>query len=565
MRIFKVGLLVILALLFLSLGSIRSVASQFTDATAFINYLPLTYYVAYYFTITLIVIFAFRDQDKKPINYLYGLSLLLLFALLIDFPRYLFTNPFQREVYHQAQIFHIISYGNLSGIPEPAINVLNPVFWSTFIEVSSLEPLSTILYFAPTFLVLISVLSLFLVLKRVSSQRWAFVGTFFMISFLFEAPFANRYTFVEPLFILFIGWFIIYLNQQRKPIAILLFLLTSAICIAHVGAASLILIFVFAVSSTLVIWHWLQKNKANEQIYAHAGHIALFSLGVYGLWYFIDSMRNYGIKFWIGGFISILQNGFSEIRLSATDLPLKPFYELTFNIRLSMVALMIVISVGLAAFYIIRNLHHKNDTKEIIGIGLSISYLLFLIPLTVGAIEGMGALRFLQYSLVFSSFLIVLLLPKRLLKLILLLSAIFSISIVFVLWVPNLGYIQVSDRKIQSLKFASQYIPQNQVISGVGVGWIEQTLLTTIFSERTDLRVHQIYDPISYQYINSTSIPFGYSYIMIDSSVEKYESKYVINPGIHQRIIMAQDTLVENSSFNLIYDSGYSYSLLYKP
>jgi hypothetical protein len=447
-------------------------------------------------------------------------------------------------------------------MPPPNENVANPIFWSIFIKITSLEPFLTVLYFAPTFLWLLTVLCLFTIIKRIFNSYRAFVGTFFFSAFFFELFFANRYAYTSPLFVLFVGLLIESFRQPSRSFRMPLLLLAPAITIAHVGHSTMILVVTVTFAS-LLTWYKFRGNLVNDHARTHAWNIALLLFVFYGFWYFVQEIRFYGIKLWFNAFIDVLHRGFFELRLieAVYKLPLEPIYELTVMARIVATLISTIIPTLLAIFYVLRSMHARMDADKIIRVGAAVCFVLFLIPLGVGVVEGIWSLRPLNLSMLFSPILIALLLQRKLFKPLVIATTLFSLIIAYILWIPNLGYIQVPDEKVELIKFVSVYIPQHQTIGTIGTTEVEQTLLTHIFSNRADLSLRSISDPCSDKYKTVTE---NTSFVMIDPSIEVYEVKYVIEPGILERVHLTRNVLVEGECYNIVYDSSTLYSLLYK-
>ena len=299
-----------------------------------------------------------------------------------------------------------------------------------------------------------------MVVRRISDPYRASVSTFFFLAFFFELFFASRYAYASPLFILFIGFLVGSYTRSN----ILFILLTFAIVIAHVGHATLALA-VTAVIAGLDAWYKFRGNNlVNKHAQIRVWNVVLFLI-VYGFWYFVQEVRFYGIRLWFNAFIDVLRGGLFELKKieAVYRLPLEPVYELIVETRIIMVLIATTIPAVLAILQIFKNIRTKMDGDRIILARVAVSYFLFLIPLSIGAIKGIWALRPFHLSMLFSPILVALLFPRKLFRPLIIVTMLFSLIIIYILWIPNLGYIQVPDEKAELIKFASVHIPQHQV------------------------------------------------------------------------------------------------------
>jgi len=313
--------------------------------------------------------------------------------------------------------------------------------------------------------------------------------------------------------------------------------------------------------ASLVTWHKFRGSLVGEHARIRAWNIALFLFAVYGFWYFVQEVRFHGIKIWFNAFIDALCGGFLKFRLikAVYRLPLEPAYKLIVGIRIIMILFVTIIPTLLAILQIFKSIHTKMDAGKIILVEVAVSYFLFLIPLGIGVIESIWSLRPFHILMLFSPILVALLFPRKLFRPLVIVTMLFSLITIYILWIPNLGYIQVPNEKAALIKFVSVYIPRHQTIKAIGTGWMEQTLLTHIFSSRIDLKLSSICDVLSHnwKYVET----FNMHYVMVDPSIEKYEVKYLCSPEIRERVRYLSSVLMENRRFNKVYDAGSFYAL----
>ncbi|MEM2741062.1 MAG: hypothetical protein QXD95_02825 [Nitrososphaeria archaeon] len=327
-------------------------------------------------------------------------------------------------------------------------------------------------------------------------------------------------------------------------------LLIPAIVIAH--TASAIIPIITAVLSFL-IWQRHRKDPKN---------VFLFSLFAWAFWYTTEGSSDlkYLLERSLDAFIDAIRGKAKSLEF-IYPFSRTPICELVTEIKIIMILTSVIIPLILAVSYITKRKH-----KDLVHEWVAIIYILFMIPFGLWVTSSAYGLRTIHLLLMLSPIALALLLPKRLLKLLLFLTIIFSLSTVYVLWIPFLAYIQLPNKQIELIKFTSASIPQRswtQILGGVGIGWAEQHLLTHIFSNRKDLRIVSVSYPLSESYmIHDTTIDT--SYIIIDPSKERVETKFIVEPSIRDRVKIVRDTLVAKGLFNVVYDCGSLYNLLFR-
>jgi len=178
---------------------------------------------------------AWRGREKLT-------AILILFlAIYVELPRLVFTQPYQLEAFHQAQVYHVVSQGSAldSSYPPPQGEVIHSILWAMSQLVTGVDARIMVLYIAPVFLIASSALILYALFRKPLGVLLSSALTVFFLAFGFEVIYTNHYGQIFPYYAIF--WPLLSRLTTSKVNGrryfVLLFVVTAALTLTHIGAS----------------------------------------------------------------------------------------------------------------------------------------------------------------------------------------------------------------------------------------------------------------------------------------------------------------------------------------
>ncbi len=124
----------------------------------------------------------------------------------------------------------------------------------------------------------------------------------------------------------------------------------------------------------------------------------------------------------------------------------------------------------------------------------------------------------------------------------------------FILWGPNITYVNIPSRDITVIRFLGEYVVAGKEICGISIGYPESWLLSWIYSTRSDVRLRAVND-IRADYHVDMNILGKCDAIIMNGYVLRFNSKYVYTPSLYERLLYVGSQLQEYG-YHKIFDCG---------
>lgn len=258
-----------------------------------------------FLTITLISLFyaALRGKEKLII------VLIIILAMYSELPRLIFTQPYQLEAFHQAQVYHVVREGSAldANYPMPEGSVVHSIMWAMEQLVTGVDVQLLVLFIVPILLMVSSALILYSLFRKPLGILMSSVLTVFFLAFSVEVIYTNHYGQLFPYYALFWPLLIRLLTSKtygRHYFALLL-VITTALTLGHYGASFSLSLFLLMASITIFLGASAMNSKFSFKRWT--GFVALACNLL--LW----SAINPGLKQTIGTRIIMMVDGFMNL------------------------------------------------------------------------------------------------------------------------------------------------------------------------------------------------------------------------------------------------------------
>jgi len=529
-----------------------------TSFTFFLKGLSPWFYVTYYLIVFFNAYLVFR---KKAADHTFlKVYFLLILAFVTYSPLLLFKYPFQTELYKQAEVFYLLRRGWLSS----SDSFGTTIFADIFVEATGMNSYTGILYFLPILTYVLTVLFMYISIKALYDEKIAFYTTLFFVSAFFEFFFTNRYSFVEPLYILLLFYMFKEIKNMRSwansLIALILF---SIVTITHIAFSTFAVIFLVCIALSKEPLKFLHFRSYEENQYTEVILWVVIFLA-WNVFQWIDIVQDtYEL---VMRLVSSIFQGIFEVNVFGSLLraPAKLEYEALVYGRSIFSSVSLLLPLLFLAPQLIK------DRRKIVSFApLLIFYTINLAFIVLGIGWITNSLRPYQLAITFAPFLLATAINdlkredsnlnriKSMLDKIMSLQVVVCLMlIIFLLWLPNLTYIGIPSKKIELINFATSHLPYHAQIYAVGWGEVDEGLFTSIVADRWDLflSVHELDSIGTYLLrdveLGNISIPTN-SYIYVDYSATRFELKY--NIDISSRIDKIVSSFSSDCQLGLVY------------
>ncbi len=498
----------------------------------------------------------FKNAQMSP------LLVLLLYAFTVDFPRLFFTNPFQTETFKQAKTFIVLKTGFFINGPEPD-SIGDPMTFSIFTLVSGIPSFHAILWIIPTTLWILNALFMYVLIKeRLGISPFnALVLSAIYVASTFELYFANRYSLATPVFILAFMTLLLLLRAAQFPNIISFMLLFTSLTFTHVMFALMILF-------VLMIVYLIYSTRTNA-MKSKLGVILSIVTIIFILWYVVA----YGS---LSGLLKAIINTLRE-NLHGTEVPellkgytstrLKTDYLYLIVARI-FTAMSILVAPILLLLYLLakRGIQYFIESLKrtaFITKALLIVYISLLIMIYIwvwgrftGSLRPYQTLAPIIITLL-GCLMIELLKTKELKRVFTLLKflmVLLTLLSPFILWGPNVTYVNFPSRDITMIRFLGEYVPVGKEIGGVSIGYPEKWLLSQIYSTRSDIRLRAVTNIVASYHVD-TNILRKCDAIVMNGRVLGLNSKYVYTPSLYERLLYVS-LRIQEYEYQKVFDCG---------
>jgi len=292
------------------------------DTTFYIlNMVPLIYWIS----VCILVFTLILGLARKSIALC--ILLLILSVAYMELPRLMYENGFQKEYFHQAQIFHVLNYGTVTDLkyPFPVSDVAHAIFSSAFIYATGLEANYAISHLLPILLRIVLTISILSIITCLRNSKYyicfLIIAPLYVIISDTEPSFANHYIFVLPLYGMLIYLLVILDCEENTKLYVPLLLITSAIIFSHIYFATLVIIsllthlffskmiknrthlyerWILLLAIIFFIWHGYACTWSIEKFYAEINYALLpaidrfLSFEMNPFIYFFKAKERYG-------------------------------------------------------------------------------------------------------------------------------------------------------------------------------------------------------------------------------------------------------------------------------
>ena len=446
----------------------------------FVSSLSPFYWIFLPICLVALLYVAWRGREKLTA------VLILLLAIYAELPRLVFTQPYQLEAFHQAQVYHVIREGSALGssYPMPQGEVNHSILWAISQLVTGIDARIMVLYIAPVFLVAFSALILYALFRKPLGILLSSALAVFFLGFGFEVIYTNHYGQIFPYYAMFwpllSRWTTSKVGGRRY--FILLFIVTTALTFTHIGASLSLSLTLLLASLGIYFGAFIIQTKL--PVRGSIGRLAMVCNLL--LWGVLNPV--FGRT--VGGRLQMMFNGFTNLfRLSFQGLeyPHVRFpammvseYSLLLNLKSILVfifALVLPAALSFMVFYATsrgegggsRGRNPLSMMKEKIANStffslIACSWLFHVGLIAVGIAGGWAIGRWFQFSiivvLVYIATILVSLRKKDLKKLgkVMIIAAIlFMLVGIHPKWDVTFTYIQIPNRSILLNKFTYQH------------------------------------------------------------------------------------------------------------
>lgn len=509
----------------------------------FVSSLSPFYWI--FLPICLVALFyvAWRGREKLT-------AILILFlAIYAEFPRLVFTQPYQLEAFHQAQVYHVISEGSAlsSGYPPPQGDVNHSILWAMSQLVTGVDARIIVLYIAPVFLIASSALILYALFRKPLGVLWSSALTVFFLAFGFEVIYTNHYGQIFPYYAIFWPLLSRLTNSKvnGRRYFVLLIIVTTALTFTHIGASLSLSLNLLLASLAIYFGAFVIQTKL--PVKGSIGRLAMVcSLLLWGIFnpVYRGTVR-VRLEMMFNGFTSLFKLGFPGLEFPYERFPaaMVPEYSLLLNLKFILVftfALIIPIALSFMAFYAIsrregagsgrRNLLSVMKEKIANSTFFSLiacSWLFHVGLIAVGIAGGWAIERWFQFSIIVVLVYIATILAslrkrdlKKLSKVMIMAAILFMLVGIHVKWDVTFTYLQIPNRSILLNKFTYEHSGSELLYTSVGSPGPH--LYKELYGPKTWVFMEAV-DVLQASVINTT-------FLVIDSGVVRsIEAKYTFD------------------------------------
>mgnify|MGYP000147269472 CR=1 FL=1 len=491
----------------------------------------------------------------------FSLLALLLYTFTIDSLRLLFSNPFQTETFKQAKTFIVLKTGFFRNAPEPD-SIGDPMIFSSLILVSDMPSFNAVLRFIPTALWILNTLYMYVLVRErlsIDSSYATILSTIYVAS-TYELYFANRYSLGAPIFVLTLSVLLALCRRPKLSNIIGFILLFASLTLTHAMFALIVLLMLAIMFFIRLVKVDTTKNSLTTTF--------TVSIIIFFIWYVIayasligplravlNALRDllYGVE------TPELVKGF----LSAT---LKSDYLYLIMARIFVFLLILMAPILLLTYLLVKHRLQwfTNKLKRTIDItrALVTTYITLLTLLCVWVWSRFtGSLRPYQaltpiVVILLGYLMMELLEPKELKGVFVLLkfsTVLLALLAPFILWGPNVTYVNFPSRDITMIKILGKYVPVSKEICGVNIGYPERWLLW-IYTTRSDIRLRIIADIRVSYHVDMNPLRMC-DINVLNGRVLGLNSKYVYTPSLCERLLYV-GLQIQEYGYHKVLDCG---------
>lgn len=443
----------------------------------FISSLSPFYWV--FMPICLIALFYAAAHGREKLT----AFLILLLGIYAELPRLIFTQPYQLESFHQAQVYHVVSNGSTldSSYPMPQSGVMHSILWAESQLVTGVDARLIVLYIAPVLLVSFSALILYALLRKQLGILLSSALSVFFLAFGVEVIYTNHYGQIFPYYAIF--WPLLSRSATSRVggrrYIVLLFIVSAALAFTHIGASFSLSLDLLLVSLVLYFLAYIRHTQ-----FSFRGSIGYLAMACYLLLWdvFNPSMGTQvtdRLVMMVESFTNLINLDFLGLQAPSTrfNASMVPLYRVLLNLKFILV---FTFSFIIPAAFTLMLLHKtstrvmgtrsriKNIPSEIkermanspFFTVIFCSWLLHVGLIGIGLAGGWGIERWAQLSIIIVLVYISTILTslrkkdqKKLGKLMIMAAILFMLLGIQVKWDVTFTYIQIPNKSISLGRF----------------------------------------------------------------------------------------------------------------
>jgi len=143
---------------------------------------------------------------------------------------------------------------------------------------------------------------------------------------------------------------------------------------------------------------------------------------------------------------------------------------------------------------------------------------------------------------------------KRVLTLLKFLMMLLVLLSPFILWGPNVTYVNFPSRDITMIRFLGEYVPVGKEIGGVNIGYPESWLLSWIYSTRSDVGLRTVTNIRTSYHVDVNTLR-KCDIIIMSGYVLRFNSKYMYIPSLCKRLSYVS-LQIQECGYHKVFDCG---------
>lgn len=489
---------------------------------------------------------AWRGKEKLT-------AILILFlAVYAELPRLVFTQPYQLEAFHQAQVYHVISKKSAldSSYPPPVGEVNHSILWAISQLITGIDARIIVLYIAPVFLIASSALILYSLFRKPLGIILSSALTVFFLAFDFEVIYTNYYGQIFPYYAIFWPLLLRLTTSKvgRRQYFILLFIVTTALTFTHIGASFSLSLSLLLASLALYFGAFVTQTKLPVE--GLAGRLAMVcNLLIWGtLNPVFGGTVATRLEMMFSGFTNLLRLDVPAVKYPYERFPamIVPEYSFLVNLKFFLVlTFSLILPLGLSFMVFFKATSRGEGAPSrrsgLLSVIRRIQNSKFLSLITwcwlfhvgliaVGLSGGWAVGRWFQLSMIVVLVYIATILAslrkkdlEKLGKVMIIAAILFMLVGIHVKWDVTFTYVQIPNRSILLNKFTYQHSGPELFYTSVTSP--DKDLYRELYGPKTRV----VMDTVSLDNLSQGNV-INQSFLIIDSGVVRsIEAKYIFD------------------------------------